>query len=38
VDHGGGFRHHELCDDECNVANDMWVCDVEADECVVMWF
>ena len=34
----GLSRHNEECDEECNVANDMWVCDVEADECTVMWF
>ena len=34
----GMSRHDEVCDEDCGVANDMWVCDVEAEECTVMWF
>jgi hypothetical protein len=26
----------EECDDECEVDNDMWGCDVEVGECVVV--
>ena len=37
-DRGSFPRPDEECDEECNVANDMWVCDVEEGECVVMWF
>ena len=36
---GGAFTsdRDQDCDDDCDVGND-WVCDVEADECVVAWF
>ena len=33
----GTFFYDEECAEECNVANDMWVCDVEVGQCVVAW-
>ena len=39
TDHSGlTTGHDQECDEECNIGDDQWFCEVEAGECAVMVF